>query len=168
MRKVSIPFFQWILSLVQAAGCHSYWVITARDKRFIRYWCRDSSTVWELLWEYETEYCQGSYLLSHWHSDTGFTCRIDMFDKNRPSVISPERLRYEFSVFEDDLLNTWKCEYRYTRQEVETMKAGRFRDIHVSLGHATKVMKMHLLWIFSIVMINRRNSKSQFLSPYGG
>jgi len=65
-----------------------------------------------------------------------------MFDKNRPDGISPDRLRFEFSVFEEDLLNTWKCEYRYTSQEVETMKNGRFRDVHVSLGHAAKVLKM--------------------------
>jgi len=65
-----------------------------------------------------------------------------MFDKNRPDGISPDRLRCEFTVFESDLLATWKCEYRYSRQEVEMMKAGRFRDVHVSLGQAAKVLKM--------------------------
>ncbi|MGV8109942.1 hypothetical protein [Methanospirillum sp.] len=65
-----------------------------------------------------------------------------MCAKNRPDGISPDRLRHEFTVFELDLLETWKCEYRYTHQEVETMKAGRFRDVHVSLGHAAKVLKM--------------------------
>ena len=39
-----------------------------------------------------------------------------MFDKNWSEGISPDRLRYEFSVFESDLLNTWKREYRYTHQ----------------------------------------------------
>lgn len=65
-----------------------------------------------------------------------------MFDKNWPDGISQDRLRYEFSVFASDLLNTWKCEYRYTRQEVEMMTAGRFRDVQMSLGQAAKVLKM--------------------------
>lgn len=65
-----------------------------------------------------------------------------MFDKNRPDGISPDRLRHEFTVFELDLLETWKCEYRYRRQEVETMKAGKFRDVQMSLDHAAKVLKM--------------------------
>jgi len=85
--------------------------------------------------------CQGCWAFTY-SIDEGFTCRIDMFDKNRPDGISPDRLRFEFSVYESALLATWKCEYRYTRQEVETMKNGGFRDVHVSLGHAAKVLKM--------------------------
>ena len=64
-----------------------------------------------------------------------------MFDKNRPDGISADRLRCEFTVFESDLLATWTCEYRYSRHEVETMENGRFRDVHVSLGQAAKVLK---------------------------
>lgn len=85
--------------------------------------------------------CQGCWAFTH-SIDDGFTCNIGMFDKNRPDGISPDRLRYEFSVFEDDHLNTWRCEYRYISQKVETMKSGKFRDVHVSLGHAAKVLKM--------------------------
>jgi hypothetical protein len=54
-----------------------------------------------------------------------------MFDKNQPDGISPDQLRFKLSVFEDDLLNIGKCEYRYTSQEVETMKNGRFRKVNV-------------------------------------
>ncbi len=64
-----------------------------------------------------------------------------MFDKNRPGDVSSDRLRYQYSVYDRDLLATWKCEYRYTRQEVETMKAGRFRDIQVTKEVGEKVME---------------------------
>ena len=67
-------------------------------------------------------------------------CRIDRFDKNRPDGISPDRLRHQFFVEERVLLKTWKCEYRYTTEEVEKMKAGMYREVHVSQGQAKEIL----------------------------
>jgi len=68
-------------------------------------------------------------------------CRINRFDKNRPDEISPDRLRWQFYVTELDLLKTWRCEYRYTIEEVEKLKAGKFKEVHVTPGQAKKILE---------------------------
>jgi len=68
-------------------------------------------------------------------------CKIDRFDKNRPDGISPERLRHQVFVEDRNLLKTWKCEFRYTKEEVEKIKAGKFKEVHVSWDHAKKILE---------------------------
>ncbi len=68
-------------------------------------------------------------------------CRINRFDTNRPDCVSPDRLRWQFYVTELDLFETWRCEYRYTAEEVEKLKAGKFREVHVSLGQSNKILE---------------------------
>lgn len=68
-------------------------------------------------------------------------CKIDRFDKNRPEGISPDRLRWQFYVHEMGILRNWRCEFRYTIKEVEKLKAGKYREVHVSLGQAKKILE---------------------------
>ena len=80
-----------------------------------------------------------------WAYDNDFLnpirCWINRFDKNRPDGISPDRLRWQFYVTELDLLETWRCEFRYTPEEIEKIKTGKYRDVHVSLGQAKKIIE---------------------------
>jgi hypothetical protein len=60
--------------------------------------------------------------------------------KTRPDGLSADRLRHQFFVEERNLLKTWKCEYRYTTEEIEKMKAGMFREVHVSRDQGKKIL----------------------------
>ena len=84
--------------------------------------------------------CPGCWAF-YYTDDIQFRCKLGKFHHNRPGDVAPDRLRYQTYVGEGGLLKRWRCEYRFTSDEVEKMKAGKFRDVHVTKEAGMKVME---------------------------
>ena len=62
-----------------------------------------------------------------------------MFDKNRPDCVQHYKLRYQLSGKTDrESLMKWRCEYRYTSQEIDQIRSGQYNEEHINEEHMTK------------------------------
>ncbi len=72
-----------------------------------------------------------------------FICLFGMFDKNRPDSVPRHILRYQLSGRMDrESLMNWRCEYRYSKPEIDLIRSGCYHDENMTPEHVQKLMSI--------------------------
>jgi len=86
--------------------------------------------------------CQDCWAFSR-DKSLHFFCRISYDTIDRPDELSPDVKRTNLSpVFDYELLKKWPCEYRYTRNEIEFIQAGKGKDVKVSKAEIARLRSL--------------------------
>ena len=73
-------------------------------------------------------------------TETELKCYISKQNDNKPEGVDCPRDSLS-RVYDSEILDKWPCEFRYTREEVQLMKSGEYREANVTKAVSEKVVK---------------------------